>query len=138
MTWLEIPRNPSTRTLRQFAVAWLLVLVIVGGHRYYVRGQHTAGTLYLSMGIVFGLGGLFRPSVVRWLFVGCSVAAYPIGWVLSQVLLLALFYGLITPLALLLRLKGRDPLGRKKGGNQASFWSPKPSPKDFRSYFRPY
>ena len=38
------------------------------------------------------------------------VLAFPIGWTVSQVILAVMFYGLFTPIGLVFRLIGRDPL----------------------------
>jgi hypothetical protein len=52
--------------------------------------------------------------------------------------LLLLFYGLITPVALFFRVRGRDPLRRKGAPAATTFWLPKDTPQDVRSYFRQY
>ena len=38
------------------------------------------------------------------------VLAFPIGWTVSQVMLALMFFGLFTPIGLVFRLIGRDPL----------------------------
>jgi hypothetical protein len=53
-------------------------------------------------------------------------------------MMLLMFYLLITPIALILRLRGRDPLNRKPAPGRSSWWLAKPSPQDVRSYFRQY
>jgi hypothetical protein len=138
MTWSDIPKNPPDKILRQFSVAWLLVFLAVGVHRYVGRDQHELGLVLLALAVGVGAAGLIRPASVRWLFVGCMVATFPIGWVVSKALLMLLFYGLFTPLAVFLRLRGRDTLSRKPAPNQATFWTSKPAPKDVSRYFHPY
>jgi hypothetical protein len=90
------------------------------------------------MAVTLGLLGLIKPAALRWLFVTWMVLAFPIGWLVSQIMLLLMFYLLITPVALLFRLQGRDPLARKPAPERTSFWSPKKVPDDVRSYFRQY
>ena len=50
------------------------------------------------------------------MFLGWMYAAFPIGWTISHLLLLAVYYFVLTPVGLALRLTGRDPvdLGRIK------------------------
>ena len=43
---------------------------------------------------------------------GLAVITFPIGFVLSYVILGLLFYAIIAPIGLLLRLFGKDPLDR--------------------------
>ena len=135
---LELNLNPSDRVLRQFAAAWLVALGIIAAEQWLVRSHPRAAALVLVAAILGGVTGLLWPRAIRWLFVGCTVVAFPIGWVLSQVMLLVLFLAVITPIALLLRLQGRDRLLRKRTAGQTSYWKPKPTPQDTRRYLRQY
>ena len=138
MKWSDLPLNPTASALRQFAGAWLVFFLAAGVHRYVARGQHQVGIALGAMAIVVGVAGLIRPAAVRWLFVGATVLAFPIGWVVSQIMLAVMFYGIITPMAVLFRLRGRDLLARKPAPNRASFWAPKQTPEDMGAYFRQY
>ncbi len=138
MTWSDLPIRPSAKVLRQFAAAWLVFFLALGAYQYLGRDRIPLGLALMGMALVIGLLGLIRPQAVRWLFVGWMVAAFPIGWLISLLMLLLMFYGLITPVALLFRLRGRDLLGRKRPVAGATFWLPKHTPQDVRSYFRQY
>src|ERR1039458_4119730 len=87
MKWSDLPLKPTARALRQFAAAWLIFFLAVGVFRYVARGQHQIGIAVGLMAVVVGVTGLIRPAAVRWLFVGATVLAFPIGWVVSQVML---------------------------------------------------
>jgi len=89
-------------------------------------------------GVVFGVLGLIKPSAIQLLFKGCMWLAFPIGWVISQLMLLIMFYGLVTPVAWLFRIRGRDLLSRKPAPDRVTFWVPNEAPGDVRSYFRQY
>ena len=138
MKWSDLPLKPTARALRQFAGAWLIFFLAVGVYRYLARGQHQIGLAVGAMAVVVGGLGLIKPAAVRWLFVGATVLAFPIGWVLSQIMLAVMYYGIITPLALWFRIRGRDLLSRKPAPNRASFWAPKHTPDDMGAYFRQY
>jgi hypothetical protein len=138
MKWSDLPLKPTAQALRQFAGAWLILFLAVGVHRYVARGQHQVGVAVGVMAVVVGGLGLIKPAALRWLFVGATVLAFPIGWVLSQIMLAVMYYGIITPLALWFRIRGRDLLSRKPAPNRASFWAPKHTPDDMGAYFRQY
>jgi len=135
MTWKEIPRNPSSRTLRQFAAAWLVFIGILAAQQYRHHHQ-TAGIIFCALAIVGGIAGLIKPSALRWIFVGWMMLAFPIGWAVSQIMLLVMYYAILTPVALLFRVGGRDLLLRKPQRNRSTYWLPKQTPRDVRSYFR--
>jgi hypothetical protein len=65
-------------------------------------------------------------------------AAYPIGWVMSHVLLGIIYYGLFTPVGRLMRLFGYDPMERRFDGAAASYWVEREPIRDPSSYFRQF
>jgi hypothetical protein len=138
MNWSDLPLKPSPRALRQFAGAWLIFFLAVGAFRYFGRGQHALGLAVGTMAVVIGVLGLIQPKAVRRLFLAATVATFPIGWVVSQIMMALMFYCVLTPLALVFRLRGRDLLARKPAPDRASFWVPKQTPEDMRAYFRQY
>jgi hypothetical protein len=138
MKWSDLPLKPTARALRQFAAAWLILLLAVGVYRYLARGQHQVGIAVGVMAVVIGVMGLIRPVAVRWLYVGATVLTFPIGWVVSQIMLAIMFYGIITPLALLFRMRGRDLLALKPAPKRPTFWTAKQTSGDMRGYFRQY
>ena len=138
MTWSDIPFKPTNKALRQFAAAWLVFFLAFGAHQYLARKHVSLGLALMGMALVIGLLGLVKPSAVRWLFVGWMVVAFPIGWLISLLMVLVMFYGLITPVAVFFRMRGRDLLRRKRAPSGTTFWLPKNTPQDVRSYFRQY
>ena len=63
--------------------------------------------------------------------------AFPIGWVVSKVVLIFLWC-VITSIALLFRSMGRDVLQLRRPPERATHWTQKPHSDDVRSYFRQY
>jgi hypothetical protein len=135
MRWSDIPRHPTTRTLRGFAGIWLGWFGGLGAAAWFARGDHATALVLWVVAAAVGPLGLIAPALVRPVFVGAMVVTFPIGWVVSHVLLGAVFYCLFTPLGVLFRWAGRDPLGLRRIQAE-SYWQPKPPPPDLRSYFR--
>lgn len=130
----DIPRDPSPRTLRQFAG---LCVVFAGGWaawRWWHGDQRTA-ELLAGVALLAGAFGIVAPALLRPVFVGWMMLVFPIGWVVSRVTLVALFLLVMTPVAWWFRLTGRDVLWLKRP-NRASYWVPKPQPPGIDSYFR--
>jgi hypothetical protein len=138
MRWSDLPFDPPPRTLRQFAGLWLIVLTALAGWQGLVHGRPLLAAGLAALGWTLGPLGLVRPRALRPLFVAGMVAAFPLGWAVSRLLLAAVFYGVVTPLGLLLRLSGRDPLGLRPRPDPPSYWAPKPTPTDLRRYFRQF
>ncbi|HUJ70831.1 MAG TPA: SxtJ family membrane protein [Verrucomicrobiae bacterium] len=138
MKWNDISSDPTTRNLRQFAGAWLAVLLATGAHQYFVRGRHHVGLVMIILAVAVGALGLIRPSAIRWLYIGLMVAAFPIGWAVTQIMLALMFYCVITPVGLLFRLMGRDLLAQRPANGKPSYWTAKETPEDSRRYLRQY
>jgi hypothetical protein len=90
------------------------------------------------MAVVLGIPGLIKPALMRWIFVGWMIVVFPIGWVISQVILGVMYFLILAPVALFFRLRGRDLLNRKAAPEKTTYWSPKETPKDVRRYFQQF
>jgi len=75
--------------------------------------------LLLAAALPRSLRGIKR----AWLFLG-----FLIGLVVNPIVLGILFYGVITPLALLMRLFGRDPLRLRPNPALATYWRQRTEP----------
>ena len=137
MQWSDITKPPSVRTLRQFAGLCLVLFGGLGGWRLW-HGQVDAKTVVLAvLGFGVGLAGLAQPRAIRHVFTGWMIAAFPIGWTVSRVVLGVAYYGLFTPVAAVFRWRRRDLLERRRRQVQ-SYWTGKPGARDVREYFRQY
>jgi hypothetical protein len=138
MQWSDISFAPPPRTLRQFAGLWLVCLAALAAWQGFVEGNRTAALVLGALALTVGPLGLLRPQAVRPLFVGWTVLAFPIGWLVTKVVLVLLFYGLFTPVGLVFKLIGRDALARRIEPDRESYWAPKAAPAGVRSYFRQF
>ena len=139
MKWSDIQFQPPKTVLRQFAGAWLGFLLAGAGHQWLARGHHTAALVLGALAVGVGGLGLVAPATIRRLYIGCMIVAFPVGWVVSQVMLAVMYFCVITPVALFFRLRGRDLLHRAAPPPElTSFWTAKSLPEDVRRYLRQY
>lgn len=136
MRWSDIDRKPTSRTLRQFAALCLIVFGSLAFWQGLGRGNTALAAVLAAAALTLGPLGLLWPQAIRWVYVGWMMAAFPIGWMISQLLFFAVFFGILTPLALVFRLAGRDLLLRRPCRQRESYWAPKPQPTDSASYLR--
>ena len=78
------------------------------------------------------------PPVRRPLYLGWLYAAYPIGWVVSHLMLGVIYYGVFTPLGLVMRLTGWDPMNRRMEPEATSYWVEHRPSDDPARYFRQF
>jgi hypothetical protein len=137
MQWSDIPFRPTRRVLRQFAAAWLVFFLLMAANQWWRHRHQTAG-LILGAVALLGIVGLFKPQALRWLFVGATVATFPIGFVVSHILLGAMFYLVFTPLALVFRLRGRDELQLRRRHDKKTFWVTRADPPPAGRYLKQF
>ncbi len=138
MRWSDLPLDPNGKTLRQFAGIWLVFFGGLALLEAFGRGRTNLGISIGALALVVGVAGLIRPGWVRLIYVGWMVLAFPIGWTISQLMLVVMYFGIFTPIALIFRLAGRDPLRRARRPGVESYWTPKPAPADLRSYLNQF
>ena len=107
-----LPLNPTPRMLRQFAVGWLVCFLALA-FRFGLLHHSPAG-LWLAVVSLAGIIGLLAPRALYWPFILLTAAAFPIGWLMTQLVLALMFYCVLTPLAVIFRWRGRDALQLRK------------------------
>jgi hypothetical protein len=133
----EIPWRPPVRVLRQFAALWLLVVGALA-YRAGVSEGTAVGVTLAALAVGLGVAGLIRPAVVRPAFLGLTLITLPIGWAVSNVLLVLVYFAVFTPLALCFRAVGRDALQRRFEPARESYWEPKAGSPDPRRYLHTF
>ncbi len=142
---VEINWKPDTRTLRQFGfialggfglialLAWNEWMVFAGGlgeSRTLVAG------VFAGLGVFSALASLVAPIINKPIYLALTLLSYPIGFVMSYVIMATLFFLVIGPIALALRLTGRDSMHRRYDPNAKSYWVKVTMPTDKSKYFR--
>jgi hypothetical protein len=97
------------------------VLLAIAAWNFY-RGRLTVVWVFGSLGALLFVAGLVVPPAARAFHTSWMKFAVALGYVNSRVLLTILFYGVFMPYGFISRLLGRDPLGRRKTGQQ-TYWT---------------
>ena len=139
MAVVSINWKPSSRELRWFAGLLIVFFAIVAGIWKFNSGQTQGPAILVAVTSAIGLLGLAAPQAIRWVYVGWMAAVFPIGWVVSHLLLAAIFFGVIMPIGLILRVLGRDPMRKSFDRSAATYWIARPDePTDSQRYFRQF
>lgn len=135
MSLLPINRQPTRRQLRVFGAAWLVLLAACSLRLWHHHHPAPALTLLL-LALLVPLAGLAHAEVLRRTYLGLSTLTSPLGWALSWIVLTLAYYAVVTPIALVMRLGGHDPLRRRFDRSAASYWLPRPPSRPAETYFR--
>ena len=147
MAVIDLNLSPDDKQLRQFgwiaATAFGLLAGLIGwrgGLFGFDFGTATRVVIpaLIGVGMLVGLLAWLAPRANRPLYLGLILLTFPIGFVLSHVIMAALFYGLFTPVALVFRLIRRDPLQRRFDPELPSYWVPPRARPSKESYFQQF
>ena len=132
------PFDPTPRMLRQFGGIWIVFFGAIAAWQGLHHERHGLGLALVVLAITIGPVGIVAPRLIRPVFIGSMALTYPVGWIVSRIVLGILFYGLFTPVALLFRAKGRDELRLKPQRGTATYWTTKSHATDKAQYLRQF
>jgi len=144
---IEIDFDPNERTLRQFgwiALAGFGFIAVIAWFEWLVFAFGLGAARPWVAGIAAGLAGfcalmgMVFPRANRPIFVGLALLTFPIGFVLSHLILGLLFYGLFAPIAIFFRLVGRDPMHRALDSTATSYWVAARPARPSGDYFKQF
>lgn len=138
MALIEKNREPTLRELMIFGLLLVPFFGLVGAFVRWRAGSWTAPTVLWAAGLLLGGMYLCTPSVRRPIYVAWMALLYPVGWVISHMLLALVYYGWVTPVGLLMRLFGYDPMRRRLGRELTSNWIKRKPVDNVNRYFRQY
>ncbi len=138
MAVIEINKNPSRKELAWFGLMFLAFFGLVGGVVWWRLQAHTVayglwGAAAVIVAAYYAVPSLQRPIYLGWLY-----AAFPIGWVVSHVVMGVIYYLVLTPFALVFRLIGRDALERRIDKGAKTYWVEHKTGADPQRYFKQF
>ncbi|MBL7219032.1 MAG: hypothetical protein ISS69_02885 [Phycisphaerae bacterium] len=134
---IEINKNPSHRTLRQFSLAAAVFAVLVGYLAFGRNGSWITAAVIWASGASVAAMGLARPPSVRGIYLCLSYLTAPIGIGVSLIVLGIIYYFVVTPIGVIMGLLGRDPMQRRRDPETETYWQRrKATPPD--RYFRQF
>jgi hypothetical protein len=131
---LKLKENP-----REWQKLVLTGVVVLGGVSWWLwRRGSMAGNAFGA--IVFLLSGTLllcwlRPRLFRPVYRGVMTASFYVGQGMGRVLLAIFFVMVLSPLALMLRLLGKDLLRLKRDAQAETYWRPAKISQDFDRQF---
>ena len=129
--------RPDARELRRFAVAMLIGFTVLGLLSVWRGwGITTTSVVLWSAGAVLAIAA-FIPGLGRVAYLTVYLPTSIIGYVVSNVILALMFFLIITPLGILLRLMGKDVLQQRRQKNSTQ-WTPVKGVKTEDSYYRQF
>ena len=140
--WQEIKEiDTSKKALRSFG--WVVggVLLVIAAVVWWRNdfALTTAASVLGSLGGALGVLGLTTPVVLKPVYRVWMALAVVLGFIMTRVILSVVYYLVMTPIGLALRLFGKDPMHRRIDPDAASYWIEKSyddeSPERLEKYY---
>lgn len=100
-----------------FAAAFTVIAFLPLLHGESVRlWSIVVAAIFLAIAIVYPR--ILRPLNLLWFKFGMLL-----GKIVAPIVISAVFFVIVTPMALIMKLLGKDPLSRKREPDAATYWS---------------
>ena len=138
MSVLDRNQQPTRRELNIFGAILLAFGLIVAGLVFVFTASRTAVAIIVAVSLAVTTIYYALPPLRSLVYYSWMAVFYPVGWLISHGLLAITYYGVITPIGVVMRIAGYDPLRRKLDTNRESQWSEHSSDQDTRRYFQQF
>jgi hypothetical protein len=128
--------EPRSRQLKSAVVplAFALLYALAVSFKSPALVAIAAAAALVALGVIVWLRENFgRSFYTTWMHL-----FLPIAWSVSTLLLVVIYYGVITPFGLAMRLVGRDPMQRKFDRDRATYWVKRSDVAGPERYFRQF
>jgi hypothetical protein len=120
--------DTSPKKIRDFGIVFFVVFALLGGVLLY-KGR-SSGYACLALSVVFIVLGRWAPGLLRPVQKAWMALALLLGFFTSRLILCILYYCVVTPIGVIMRLLGKDLLDQRWEKEASSYWIKKDR-KDF-------
>lgn len=120
---------------RKFGLVMAAAIGILGMLRFALHGFNYIPTYFFMVALLFGALGLLCPRALKPVLIVWIKFALALNWVMTHVLLTVVYWLIITPMGLGMRLFSDDPLKRAWLPKTDSYWEmPEEQPTDLEQW----
>jgi len=138
MGLIRIDHNPSRRQLNVFGAIWLVFFGVVGAIVWHSNRSVTAAAVVWTLAAAVPAVGWAVPPFLRIIYVSMAYASFPIGLVISHVILAAVYYLVFAPVGWTMRCFGYDPMSRRFDRSAETYWCRRERNGGLDWYFRQF
>lgn len=114
--------DQTKKSLRNFALTISAVLFVIAV-LVFLFSEYPQRSYYFAVIALFILIiGLTSPLLLKPFHTLWMGIALIVGWFISRILLTVIFFIVLTPIGLFMRLLGKDPLDKKIEPEKQSYW----------------
>jgi len=121
-------KHDELKDLKQFGIVLAAILIIFGAI-HFLKHRMILAQWFCGIGLIVLCIGLLAPRMLKNVYAIFLKVAHAIGWFNTRVILILIYYVILTPIALILGIFGKDLLSRKIEKSVSSYWAARQSTK---------
>lgn len=121
------PQRPSSD--RNFGFVMAIFFSVLAALPW-IKRRESPNLLFIGIAVFFAMFALLYPKILRPLNILWTKLGLLLHKITNPIILSAIFFLVITPIAVLMRLIRQDPLRRKFTPHASSYWIPREAPKE--------
>ena len=138
MVFIADNRDPSKKDLAIYGLAMAVLFTVVGSLAYWKFDSPNAAKWIWGAGALFLLVYLAIPKARGTIFRVWVAITFPLGLLLSHLVLALSYYLVFCPIGLIMRVIGRDAMNRKMEPGAKTYWTPHRTGDDPARYFKQF
>ena len=107
--------------LRKFGITVGFILLIIAGLLFWKENE--SFHVSLTIGIILCSLSIALPIILKPIFWIWMICAILIQWIVTRIILSAIYYLIITPVGLIGRLLGKQFIELKWNSNNSTYWN---------------
>ena len=119
--------------LRKFGITIGIILIMICG--FLFLKQKESFQILLIVGTVLLILGIAIPVILKPIYWVWMVFATILGWIMTRVILIVLFYFVVTPISLVFRLSGKQFIDLSWNKRMSTYWKYRKRTDLFNNYY---
>jgi hypothetical protein len=130
----EIKNIKSEKSdLRKFGITVGIILIIIAVFLFWKEKE--SFQILLIVGTVLLILGIAIPVILKPIYWVWMVFATILGWIMTRVILIVLFYFVVTPISLVFRLSGKQFIDLSWNKRMSTYWKYRKRTDLFNNYY---
>ncbi len=139
MELVSLNLRPSNKQLRDFGLIALCMCNLIGLLLFWAGKISPKGfSAFSLLGLIVFVLGRLSSTLIKPAYLALMILTFPIGWTVSHLIMAIFYYAIVTPIAVLFRALGRDPLCRKYDPQAGSYWIAYKRKRSNKDYFHQF
>jgi len=139
MALVSLNLKPSNKQLRDFGLIGLCMCSAIGLLLLVLGKIPPKGLVILFLtGLVMFVLSRISAALIKPVYMAMVILTFPIGWIISHLVMGLFFYVVVTLIAVLFKITGRDALCRKFDPQADTYWTPYKNKRSAKDYFHQF